>query len=208
MGRFGSAVALELYKKGNEVLIIDGNEELVQKYADQVTHAVVGDAKDESVLRSLGVRNFDCVIVAMADNLEDSVLVTLTLKDLGAKNVICKASSEQHMRVLERIGADRVVFPERDMGQRLAHSLSSTNIIDFSELSKDYSIIEAKTPQYWENKTLKEIGIRSTHGLNVIAVRGENKQVVVSPSASYRIKKGDVLIVVGSNENIDNASIL
>lgn len=204
MGRFGSALATELYKLGHEVLAIDEHEELIGKVADHVTHAVVGDAKDESVMRSIGVRNFDCVVVAIADSLQDSVLTTLMLKELGAKYVICKAQSEMHMKVLQRIGADRVVFPERDMGQRLAQNLSSTNIIDFIELSKDFSIIETAAPNSWHGKSLKDLGVRSEHGLNIIAVRGaEKEKVVVSPPGSYVVKPNDVLIVVGANSALN-----
>ncbi|MEG2378512.1 MAG: TrkA family potassium uptake protein, partial [Clostridia bacterium] len=126
MGRFGSALAIELTSLGHEVLAVDENEEAITRVADHVTHAVIGDAKDENVIRSIGVRNFDCAVVAIAGDIQDSVLVTLMLKDLGVKKVIAQAQSLMHQRVLERIGADQVVFPELDMGQRVAQTLAGT----------------------------------------------------------------------------------
>ncbi len=204
MGRFGSALAMELSRLGHEVLVMDESEERISKISDHVTHAVICDAKDEQVIRSVGVRNFDCVVVAIAGDIEDSVLVTLTLKELGVKTVIAKAQSLMHMKVLERVGADKVVFPERDMGHRLAQNLVATNIIDFLELSEDYSIVEITTPKGWRNKTIKELNIRGVYGINIIAVREpESRVVTVSPSADYRVGEKDILIVIGKNEDIE-----
>ncbi len=204
VGRFGAALAKELTELGHEVLALDQSEEAITHIADHVTHAVIGDAKDENVIRSIGVRNFDCAVVAIASDIQDSVLVTLMLKDMGVKKVIAKAQSLMHMRVLERIGADQVVFPERDMGQRVAQSLAASNIIDFIELSEDYSIIELNCPKKWCGKTLLELNIRGEYGANIIAVRGsEGKQVTVSPPANYRLTEGDVLIVIGANNDLD-----
>lgn len=204
MGRFGAALAKELTSLGHEVLALDENEEAIARIADHVTHAVIGDAKDENVIRSIGVRNFDCAVVAIAGDIQDSVLVTLMLKDMGVKKVIAKAQSLMHMRVLERIGADQVVFPERDMGQRVAQSLAASNIIDFIELSEDYSIIELTCPKKWCGKTFRDLNIRGEYGINVIAVRGnEGKEVTVSPPANYRLAESDVLIVIGGNSELD-----
>lgn len=204
MGRFGSALAKELTSLGHEVLALDENEEAITRIADYVTHAVIGDAKDENVIRSIGVRNFDCAVVSIAGDIQDSVLVTLMLKDMGVKKVIAKAQSLMHMRVLERIGADQVVFPERDMGQRVAQNLAASNIIDFIELSEDYSIIELTCPKKWLGKTFRELNIRGEYGINVIAVRGsEGKEVTVSPPANYCLMEGDVLIVIGGNNELD-----
>ena len=204
MGRFGSALARELTSLGNEVLAVDANEEAISRVADFVTHAVIGDAKDENVIRSIGVRNFDCAVVAIAGDIQDSVLITLMLKDLGVKKVIAKAQSVMHMRVLERIGADQVVFPERDMGHRVAQSLSTSNIIDFIELSENYSIIELSCPKKWQGRTLRELNIRAEYGINIIAVRkAEESEVMVSPPATYRLEPGDVLIVIGGHSELD-----
>ena len=204
MGRFGNSLAMELSRLGHDVLVIDKSEERISSIADHVTHAVIGDAKDENVIRSLGVRNFDVAIVAIAENIEDSVLVTIMLKELGVKKVIAKAQSYLHMKVLDRIGADMTVFPERDMGKRLAQRLSATNIIDFIELSEDHSIVETETPHSWCGKSLGELNIRGEYGLNVIVARDKlAKDIIVSPNASYVIKDGDVLIVIGANEDIE-----
>ena len=203
MGRFGSSLAVELSNLGHDVLIIDKNEDKIAHIADRVTHAVIGDAKDESVIESLGVRNFDVAIVAIANNIEDSVLITIMLKEMGVKKVIAKAQSMLHMKVLERVGADVTVFPERDMGNRLAQRLSAKNIIDFIELSDEHSIVEAEAPCAWVGKSLAELNIRGKYGINVIAARDKNaRDLTVSPPAGYVIKEGDVLIVIGLNEDI------
>ncbi len=203
MGRFGSAVALELSNLGHEVLVIDKSEDRVAHVADRVTHSVIGDAKEESVLASLGARNFDVAVVAIANNIEDSVLVTIMLKEMGVKKVVAKAQSELHRKVLERIGADVIVFPERDMGNRIAQRLSAKNILDYIELSDEDSIVEIVSLPEWEGKSLLELNIRSTYGINVIAARDKNSEELnVSPTAKYTIKEGDVLIVIGKNDDI------
>ncbi len=204
LGRFGTAVACELYRRGNEVLVVDKDEDVVQRISDQVTHAVVGDANEESVLRAIGVRNFDCVIVSIASDIQDSVLITLMLKEMGVKYVIAKAQSALHTKVLDRIGADRVVFPEHDMGQRIAQALSSTNVIDFIELSPDFSIVEIRSPGSWQGKTLMELSVRAEHGVNVLAIRGQDGRInAISPTADQRINEGDVLVVIGANDDIE-----
>lgn len=206
-GRFGSSLALELSSLGHDVLVVDKNEERIAAIADHVTHAVIGDAKDENVVRSLGVRNFDVAVVALASNIEDSVLITLMLKEQGVKKVVAKAKSMLHMKVLERIGADVTVFPERDMGKRLAQRLSATNIIDFIELSDEHSIVETEAPREWFGKSLGELNIRGQYGLNIIAARDKYAvNLIVSPTAEYVIKDGDVLIVIGENTDIEKLS--
>ena len=142
LGRFGSAVATELSSLGHEVLAVDEREDHVQRGAEKVTHAVTGDARDPSVLRALGVRNYDCAVVAVGDDIGNSALITLNLKEIGVKRVICKAQSHVHRKVLEKIGADRVVFPEHEMGVKLAQGLSSSNVLNFIELSEDFGIAE------------------------------------------------------------------
>ena len=147
LGRFGTAVAAELCKLGHEVLAIDGDEGRVQAIADHVTHAVTGDARDPAVLRALGVRNYDCAIVAVADDVGNSALITMNLKEIGVKQVIAKAQSHVHQKVLQKIGADRVVFPEHETGVKLAQNLSSSNILNFIELSDDFGIVELAAPK-------------------------------------------------------------
>ncbi len=204
MGRFGRAVATELYKLGCEVLAVDTEEENVEYVADRVTHAIVGDATDETVLGSIGARNFDCAIVAMAgEDIQDSILVTLMLKDMGMKEIICKAKDELHRKVLLKIGADRVIMPERDMGERLAMGLTSTNIIDVLELSVDHSMVEVTPPPQWQGRSIRELDVRASYGLNIMAVRTtDRRRIEVSPTGDYVIHPEDVLIVVGDNKSI------
>ncbi len=201
LGRFGTAVAEELYALGHEVLAIDREEGCAQRVSEIVTHTIIADAKDESVLQSIGVRNFDGVIICMTD-IEDSVMIALMLKDMGAKYIIAKSKSKQHSRMLELIGVDRIVFPEQDMGVRLAQTISSRRALDFIELSPDYAIVELPLPNVWQDKTLAEIGVRKQFGINVLAVRRGEKEIQVSPQAEFLLKHGDVLIVVGKNQNI------
>lgn len=209
LGRFGSALAQELYTLGHEVLVVDEDEDTVQRISDKVTHAVVGNCTDEAVLRSLGVRNFDCAIVAIASQIQDSILITVLLKELGVKFVIAKAQSRIHSKVLQRIGADKVVFPEHDMGTRLAQTIVSANVIDFIELSEEYSIAELTTPASWVGRSLSELGIRAKFGVNVLAIRGENREDInVTPSPDQLLKAEDILIIVGSNDDINHLSKL
>lgn len=198
LGRFGSGLARNLGKLGAEVLAMDIRPDLVQQVANEVTHAVVGDAQDKEVLRALDVRSFDCAIIAIGDNLAASVLTVMNLKELEVPYVVCKAHDETHRRVLEKLGVDRVVIPELEHAQRLARSLQSHNVLDYIELSNDYGILEVPTPKSWIGKTLKELNVRAKLGVNIIAVTsGETTHV--SPPAGYRICTGDVLSVIGDN---------
>ena len=198
LGLFGQAAAIQLCQLGAEVLAIDVRSDLVQQAANDVTHAVVGDAQDKEVLRALGARDFDCAILAIGDDLAASVLITMNLKELGVPYIVCKAHDETHRRVLEKLGADRVVIPEQEYAQRLARNLLSHNVLEYIELSDDYGILEIPAPKKWIDKTLKELNIRAKLGVNIIAVECDEK-VNVSPSADYRITDRDVLVVLGDN---------
>lgn len=198
-GRFGSSVAKTLYNMGHDVLAIDHNEEIVQDISDEVTHSVQADATDEAVLKSLGVRNFDVAIVTIGSNIQSSIMVTSIIKELGVDHVVAKAQNEIHSKILFKIGADRVVFPERDMGTRVAHNLISSNILDYIELSSDYSIMEITAFDEWIGKTLLQLNIRSRFGLNVMAIK-QGAEINISPMANDIIEKDDVLIVVGHNK--------
>ena len=198
LGRFGMTLARQLCALGGQVLAIDVHSDLVQQVANDVTHAVVGDAQDKEVLRALGVRDFDCAIIAIGGNLAASVLTTMNLKELEVPYIICKAHDETHRRVLEKLGVDRVIIPEQENAQRLARSLNSHNVLDYIELSEEYGILEVPTPKAWVGKTLKELNVRAKLGVNIIAVES-GKTTNVSPSADYRIQAGDVLVVLGEN---------
>ena len=196
MGRFGKESAKRLCELGCEVLAIDREAELVQPMATLVTHAVVGDARDKEVLRALGAKDFDCAIVAIGDNLADSVLATMNLKELGVPHIVCKAYDETHRQVLLKLGADRVVIPEHEQADRLAKNLSSPNVLDYIELSSEYGIIEIPAPGSWQGKSLKELNVRAKLGVNIIAVKREGR-ITVSPAADYQILDGDIMVVLG-----------
>lgn len=204
LGRFGSAVAMELCKLGCEVLAIDGNDDPVQAIADQVTHAVCGDARDPVVLKALGVRNYDAAIVATGADIGTSALITLNLKELDLKEVICKAQSHTHRKVLEKIGADKVIFPEHESGVKLAQGLSSKSIVNFIELSEDYGIVELQPPKNWMYKTIREAQVRNMHHVNVIAVRKpQTHEMNLAPGADYVMTPGDVLVTLGRSQDVD-----
>ncbi|MBD2844366.1 TrkA family potassium uptake protein [Paenibacillus sp. IB182496] len=201
MGRFGTSVASELTEMGFEVLAIDEDEDRIQDVVARVTHAVTADSTDEEALRSLGIRNFDVVVVAIGQDIQASILTTLILKDLGVPTIIVKAQNELHGKVLEKTGADKVVYPERDMGLRVAHNLVSPNILDFIELSDDYSIAEIKAPSAMIGLNLLQLNIRAKYRCNVMAIKTNNK-MNISPYAEDVIKEGDILIVVGKNTDL------
>ncbi len=203
LGRFGAAVARELSALGHEVLAVDENGEAVERVADKVTHAVCGDARDAGVLKALGVRNYDCAVVAVGGDVGNSALITLNLKEQGIKEVVCKAQSHVHQRVLEKIGADRVIFPEHEMGVKVAQGLSSSNVLNFIEVSEDFGIVELEAPKSWLGKTVKELDIRNKHRVNVIAVRkaAQGGQLQVAPIAEYVLEQGDRVVALGRNED-------
>ena len=202
LGRFGTSVAETLYSLGNDVLAVDHDEDVVQNISDKVTHAVQVDANDENSLRALGIRNFDCAVISIGSNIQSSILATLLVKELGVKYVIAKATNALHAKVLYKIGANRVVFPERDMGVRVAHNLVSSNILDYIELSPDYSIAEVVSPEEWHNKTLRELNVRAQYGINVMAIK-RNNDIDVSPSADNIIEPGDIIVAIGSIEELN-----
>ena len=202
LGRFGMQVAKKLSQQGCEVLAIDTSADLVQQVGDIVTQAVIADARDKEVLRSLCVQDFDCAVVAIGDSLSDSVLATLNLKELGVPKVICKAHDETHRNVLQKLGADRVVIPEQENADRLAKSLASTNVLDYIELSSDYGIIEVPVPAAWENKSLIELNVRAKLGVNILSVKRDGN-ITVSPAADYRLAKGDIMLVLGETAALE-----
>ena len=202
LGRFGSEVARQLHTLGCEVLAMDISAELVQEISSQVTHAVVADGRDKSVLKALGVRELDCAVIAIGDDLAASVLSTMNMKELGVSHIVCKAHDETHRRVLEKLGADRVVIPEQENAARLARSLSSPNVLDYIELSDDYGIVEVPVPAAWQDKSLKELNIRAKVGVNILAIRREGK-MNVSPNADFTFRSGDIVVVLGDSAALE-----
>lgn len=202
LGRFGGSICKELMDLGVDVLAIDKDPNRVNAYAQIVTHAVVGDTTDESVLKSIGIRNFDHVIVAIGDDIQASILTTLILKELGVKNITVKAQNDYHEKVLVKIGADRIVHPERDMGKRIANNMVSNNVLDYLELSDEYSIVEIVANKRLSGHSLMELNIRAKYGINIVAIkRGE--EIIVSPQANEVILDKDILIAIGTDENIN-----
>ncbi|MBC7107152.1 MAG: TrkA family potassium uptake protein [Firmicutes bacterium] len=202
LGRFGTSVARTLAGMGYDVLAVDQREERVQDIMEHVTHAVQVDAVDEHALKSLGIRNFDVVIVAIGQDVQASILTTVLLKEMGVRRVVAKANSELHGKVLARVGADKVVFPERDMGARVARALVSQNILDQIELSPDHSIVELITPPEFVGRTLQQSAIRTRFGVTVLAIR-RGRDVIISPGPAQVVQEGDVLVVVGRNDRLE-----
>ena len=201
LGRFGHSVAKTLYALGNDVLAIDMDGDLVQEISDSVTHAVQLDATHENALRSLGLRNFDVAVVTIGSNIQASVMATLLVKELGVKYIIAKGHSDLHAKVLYKIGADRVVLPEKDMGVRVAHNLVSASIVDYIELSPDYSIMEIQALDEWDGKTLDELRLRSKYGINVMAIKNGD-EINLTPSAQDKVNAKDVIVAIGSAEDL------
>lgn len=184
-----------------DVLAIDINQQKINEFKNIASHAVIADSTDESVLKDLGINNIDHVIVAIGDNIQASILTTVILTDLNVKKITVKAQNDYHEKILKRIGADHVVHPERDIGRRLAHSLISSNILDYLELSEDHSMVEVKAGKNLVGKTLIELDIRANYGCNVVAIR-RGKQMNVSPSAEDKLREDDVLVVIGADVDI------
>ncbi|MED3646295.1 TrkA family potassium uptake protein [Halalkalibacterium halodurans] len=201
LGRFGGSVCRALIENGMEVLAIDRDEAKVEQFRDIATHAVIADTTDEKVLKSLGIRNFDHVIVAIGDDIQASILTTLILVELGVPHVTAKALNAYHAKVLNKVGAEKVVHPERDMGVRIAHHLISKNILDYLELSDDYSIVECIAGEKLNGKTMVELNIRATYGCSIIAIK-RGREIIVSPAAEETIQTDDLLVVIGADADI------
>lgn len=201
LGSFGGSIVRELVAQGMDVLAIDIKEERVNEFAAVATHAVIGDTTDEKVLKSLGISNFEYVIVAIGNDIQASILTTIILKELGVKNVIAKALTEYHEKVLLKIGADRVVHPERDMGKRLAHNLVYDNVLDYLELSDRHSIVEIVARKPFTGNSIVDLNIRARFGITIVAIKRED-ELIVSPRAEEIIEENDVLIVIGADDDI------
>ncbi|QJC53236.1 TrkA family potassium uptake protein [Paenibacillus albicereus] len=203
LGRFGSSLGKELVHLGHEVLGIDRNEELVDDMSGTLTHTACADSTDEEALRALGIRNFDCCIVAIGGDIQASIMTAILAKDAGVKQVVVKAVSELHGRVLEKLGADRVIYPERDMGIRVAHQLVSPNLLDYIELSSDYSVAELSVPRCLAGKTLADIDPRKRFGCSIVAVN-KPQGIVIAPKAEQVLAERDIMVVIGTNEGIED----
>ncbi len=214
LGRFGSSVARTLVNQGHEVLAIDENEERVAEMSDLVGQAVELDATDEKALRAVGIEDVDVAIVAIGADIQASILITLLLKEIGVKEVVAKALNARHGRILQKIGADKVIFPEKEMGERLAQILVAPNVLEQMELSSGHSIMEIVAPEAFVGKTIRDLDIRAKYGANLITIKkkvphltkaGETdfvETVNIAPKADDKIEKGDHLVVIGKDEHL------
>ncbi|MCD4713676.1 MAG: TrkA family potassium uptake protein [Clostridiales bacterium] len=200
-GRFGQSVAIKLSEMGSEVMVVDDNEEIIQSISDKVTYAVQADATDENAIKALGIRNFDVAIVTIGSDIQSSILVTLLVKEMGIKHIIAKAQNAAHAKVLYKIGANRVVFPEKEMGIKVAKGLLSSNVLELIDLAPEYSILEIKMSGEWIGKSLVEINMRRQYSISVIAIRrGDEIDINVEPDRV--LLKDDILVVVGHNKDL------
>lgn len=205
LGRFGLSLVKELHRMGLDILAVDLDKNKVNLARDYATYAVEADSTDEQVLKTLGIRNFDVVVVAIGENVQSNILTVILLKDMGVPMVVAKAQNHLHGRVLEKIGADLVIYPERDMAVRVAHSLVTKSVLDHINLSSEYSILEIITPNLFVGKTIRENNIRKKHQVSVIAIkRGE--EIIVNPTPEETILAKDILVVLGKNNYLDKLS--
>lgn len=201
LGRFGFSLATKLFEQGYDVLAIDKDEDRIKSIADLVTYAVQADTTDLNSLRSIGLKNIDVAVVSIASDLNANLMTVLHLQDLKIEEVYAKAQSEQHSKVLQKIGVKKVFLPERDMGRRVAQHIVSSNILDLIELDPDHSVQEIIAPDIWDRKSLEELNLRAMFGVNLIAIKRPSG-IIISPGANDIIFKKDLLIVVGENSSL------
>lgn len=202
-GRFGTSVARTLTNLGHDVMVIDNDETLVQQISSEVTDAINANAASEKCLQAIGVRDFDAVVLAIGFDVQASIMAAILLIELGAKKIVAKAQTELHGKVLSKVGVSQVVYPERDMGQKLARSLIAPTIIDMIELSDDHSVVEVKAPKEMIGKTLLEINLRARYGISVIALRRSNGgKTIIAPVAENRVEENDIIVAIGENKHL------
>jgi trk system potassium uptake protein TrkA len=208
LGNFGYYLATQLYKKGYEVLAIDKKPNLVQEIKDKVNQAIVADATERKTLEAMGLEQMDAAVVCIGSVLSNSILATLNLKDIGVKRVLAKALSEAHGRILYKIGASEVFFPEKDLALSLAERIHNPNMIDYLPFLEGYSIIELSPPQDFIGKSLRELDLINRLGIQIIAVKEVIKdQLVFIPTAKFVLKDSDLLIMLGRNESLDKLKV-
>ena len=207
LGRFGSAMASTLAELGQDVIGIDGDEERVRQLADVIAQAIQLDATDAQSLRAAGIQDVDVAVVSIGENIESSVLVVMQLRDLGIETIVAKAVTPLHGRILEKLGVSRVILPEREMAIRVAHGLVMPNVIDYIELSRDFSIVEVPAPEPWVGRTLKQLELRPRFGLTLVAIKrptpGKDVVTNIAPPADEEIQRGDTLALLASNERLN-----
>ena len=200
LGRFGAELATRLYACGEEVMVIDTNEQLIDKIADRVTRAVTADARDADVLKKLGVENFDRAIVAVGSDLAASALITMHLKALNVPYIMCKAHDDTYKSILEKLGADKVIIPEREVADKLALGLTHAGVMEYIELSQEFGIVEMEPIPAWVGKTIRQLELRNTYGVNVIAVRSHEDTIKIPPDIDTPIPADVVMVMLGKYE--------
>jgi trk system potassium uptake protein TrkA len=208
MGRFGQSVAKCLTNLGKEVLAVDNDPDLINDIAPYVTHAVQADATDEKALTAIGLKNFDVAVVTMGANMQASILITMLCKEMGVNFVLAKAQNEIHAKVLRKTGADKVVFPERDMGMRVAHNLADSGVLDYVEIAGDLRIMDLSVVDGWLGKDLIGLNFRQKYGVNIIAIKKHNQEINTSPHGADILEEGDTLIVAGNKESISRLEVI
>lgn len=203
LGRFGQHLAMELANMGHEVLAVDIKEEHLVAVQDYVTHAVIADITDEEAVSELGLDEFDGIIIGVGNHVQNSIICALICKEYNVPQLWAKASSELHAKALRKIGVDRVVLVEREMGVRVAHHITNGNIVEYIALSDDYQMVELEIKSEWENRTISEINFRTKYGINIIGIKRED-DFTVSPQADFVIRRGDILCIIGNNTAIEN----
>ena len=203
LGRFGAEMAVKLYECGEDVLAIDTDEALVDKIADRVTRAVAADAKDVDVLKKLGAGNFDRAVVAVGSDLAASALITMNLKSLGVSYILCKAHDDTYREILEKLGATRVIIPEREMADKLSLGLTSAGIMEYIEISDEYGIVEMAPPEAWIGKCIRNLDLRRKYNANVIALR-QGDDLCIPPDIDAELDENTTLVMLGSYEMINS----
>ena len=203
LGRFGAEMAVKLYECGEDVLAVDQDEALVDKIADRVTRAVAADARDADVLKKLGAGNFDRAIVAVGSDLAASALITMNLKSLGVPYILCKAHDDTYRAILEKLGANRVIIPEREMADKLSLGLTSAGIMEYIEISDEYGIVEMNPPEAWIGKSIRNLDLRRKYNANVIALR-QGDTLCIPPDIDMELDQSTTLVMLGSYELINS----
>ena len=204
LGRFGTELATRLYARGEEVMVIDTNDQLIDKIADKVTRAVAADARDLDVLTKLGVENFEHAVVAVGSDLASSALITMNLKSLNVPYILCKAHDDTYREILERLGADKVIIPEREVADKLALGMTQAGVMEYIELSQEFGIVEMEPIAEWVGKTIRELELRTRYGVNVIAVRGEGDAIKIPPDIDTPIPEDVVMVMLGKYEMFES----
>lgn len=203
VGRFGASMARTLASMGHDVLVVDHDEARINAIADEVTHALIMEITDEENISQLGLSNFDVVVVSIGNDLQSSIMAVVLAKEAGARTVIAKATDDLHAKILEKVGADRIIMPEKDMGARLAQKLVSNNVLDFIELSNDYCFTDMQCPEKWVGKSLRQLDLRGRYGANVVALCGENGKMDISPDPGQPLRQGDRLIMIAPKSVVE-----